>query len=396
MKKITFLFAVLALFFNSVSGQSVFTFETAVDNGDNVTETVDGVLLTVTGSPDLAIFDADLSGNYGGGTGYDIWTSSPSNSVTFTFDQPIDITSILAIEGDGSVATDYTFTPTGGGGSNAVVVATTPVFDGIVVDLNWVGVTSFTVTTSNGSGSYFMFDDLSFSPNSYVPPTPNIFAFETAVDNGDNITETVNGVLLTVTGSPDLAIFDADLSGNYGGGTGYDIWTSSPSNSVTFTFDQPIDINSILAIEGDGSVATDYTFTPTGGGGSNAVVVATTPVFDGIVVDLNWVGVTSFTVTTSNGSGSYFMFDDLSFSLNTLSTDDYVFEKTKVYPNPVENILHVKNISDLKSIKVYNNVGQLVLESKEAIIDVSLLSQGMYILQINTSLGTETKRIIKK
>ncbi|MEP5341645.1 MAG: T9SS type A sorting domain-containing protein, partial [Algibacter sp.] len=114
-------------------------------------------------------------------------------------------------------------------------------------------------------------------------------------------------------------------------------------------------------------------------------------------VDLNWTGVTSFTVTTSAGAGSWFFFDDLSLlSSGTLSTDDYVIQKARVYPNPVDNILYIKNITGLKSIKVLNDIGQQVLESTESSIDVSRLFQGMYLLQIDTNLGVETKRIIKR
>ena len=87
----------------------------------------------------------------------------------------------------------------------------------------------------------------------------------------------------------------------------------------------------------------------------------------------------------------------LSVSNDVLSVaDDDVPQKALVYPNPVENILYIKNMFDLKSINVYNHLGQLVLQSKEAIIDVSQLSKGMYVLQINTGQGIETKRIIKK
>ena len=90
-------------------------------------------------------------------------------------------------------------------------------------------------------------------------------------------------------------------------------------------------------------------------------------------------------------------FDNLSVSSATLS----VATKsngigTKVYPNPVENILHVKNISDLKFINIYNSLGQFVLQSKRESIDVNHLSKGLYFLQINTSKGVETKRIMKK
>ena len=55
-------------------------------------------------------------------------------------------------------------------------------------------------------------------------------------------------------------------------------------------------------------------------------------------------------------------------------------------------------MSDLKSIDVYNSLGQHVLQSKhkQKSVDMSHLTNGLYFLQIRTALGTETKRIIKK
>jgi hypothetical protein len=145
-------------------------------------------------------------------------------------------------------------------------------------------------------------------------------------------------------------------------------------------------------MDGNGS-SIDYTFTPTGG--SNSPVVQS--LSGGFATaNLNWTDVTSFTVTST---GSWFAFDNLYLSvsndvLSAAAAD--VPQKALVYPNPVENILYIKNSLDLKSINVYNHLGQLVLQSKEATIDVSQLSKGMYFLQINTGQGIETKRIIKK
>ena len=362
---------------------TIFEFETASDNGDNVTETIDGITVTAQGGGDFQLLDAS---DYGGSTAFVLYQPSDVSSVTFTFDQAVDINSILAMEGNG-VAVDYTFTPTGG--SNSSVMASVPAGDGISVDLNWTGVTSFTVTTSSGSGSSFTFDNLSV--DAIVSPPSTIFEFETASDNGDNVTETIDGITVTAQGGGDFQLLDAS---DYGGSTAFVLYQPSDVSSVTFTFDQAVDINSILAMEGNG-VAVDYTFTPTGG--SNSSVMSSVPSNDGISVDLNWTGVTSFTVTTSSGSGSSFTFDNLSVDASeSLSiTDDYTYQKVKVYPNPVENMLYIKTSSELKSIKLYNNLGQQILQNNNEIINMSNLPKGMYFLQIISSKRTETKRIIK-
>jgi hypothetical protein len=365
---------------------TIFQWETATDNGDNITETIDGITVTVTGGDES--FQLLNGGGYGGSTANILYhPASNVSSVTFVFSEAVDVNSILAMEGT-TIAADYTFTPMGG--SNSPVVASVPANDGISVDLNWTGVTSFTVTTSDASGSAFTFDDLSVSPNTYVPST--IFQWETATDNGDNITETIDGITVTVTGGDES--FQLLNGGGYGGSTANILYHPvSNVSSVTFVFSEAVDVNSILAMEGT-TIAADYTFTPIGG--SNSPVVASVPANDGISVDLNWTGVTSFTVTTSDVSGSAFTFDNLSVEGSTLSVTINNIQKVKVYPNPVTNTLYIKNALGLKSINVYNNVGQLVLQSKNESIDMSQLSQGLYLLQIHTDHGTETKRIIKK
>ncbi|MDO5969405.1 T9SS type A sorting domain-containing protein, partial [Flavivirga aquimarina] len=77
-------------------------------------------------------------------------------------------------------------------------------------------------------------------------------------------------------------------------------------------------------------------------------------------------------------------------------TDDYAFQKAQVYPNPVEDMLYVKHVSDLKLIKVYNHLGQQVLQNNQERIDVSGLPSGIYFLQIHAGSITETKKFIKK
>ncbi|HEX9825050.1 MAG TPA: T9SS type A sorting domain-containing protein, partial [Flavobacteriaceae bacterium] len=172
-------------------------------------------------------------------------------------------------------------------------------------------------------------------------------------------------------------------------------WTTEP---VTFTFSEPVDVHSMLLIEYTGATDVDFTFSTTDG--TNASHMVTTAAGYGLAsespVNLNWVGVTSFTLTPTNPGSP--LFDHLTVSPSTaLSVSEVnTFQTAKVYPNPVENILTIKNVSDLKSITVYNSLGQLVLQSKKKQLDVSHLSKGLYFLQIHSGQGIETKRIIKK
>lgn len=227
-----------------------------------------------------------------------------------------------------------------------------------------------------------------------------VFDWETSIDNGPDVTETVDGITVTVTSPGTSGISqDADY-GNamYGGVEGLAIARANiTTDPVIFTFSEPVDVHTILVVEAAFSNM-NWTFSTTDGTNADKVISFTNS--DGIAsespVSLNWTGVTSFSVTPS--ADSYMLFDKLSVSPSTsLSIEDnYISQYVKVYPNPVKNILTIKNVSGLKSITVYNNLGQMVLQSKKKQLDVSHLSKGMYVLQIHSGQGIETKRIIKQ
>lgn len=74
-----------------------------------------------------------------------------------------------------------------------------------------------------------------------------------------------------------------------------------------------------------------------------------------------------------------------------------------VYPNPVNNVLNIQNnsLSEIDVIAVFDVNGRLILKELEnlksnAELDLSELTTGMYFVEISSSEGTITKRIIKK
>ena len=68
-----------------------------------------------------------------------------------------------------------------------------------------------------------------------------------------------------------------------------------------------------------------------------------------------------------------------------------------VYPNPAHNVVHISG-ADVAHIKIFNNIGQLILTQHNTnIINVSPLTSGIYLLTIETSTGgIVQKKIIKK
>ncbi len=90
-------------------------------------------------------------------------------------------------------------------------------------------------------------------------------------------------------------------------------------------------------------------------------------------------------------------------TFKTLGTPDFDFARYfTVYPNPAKADLNitVKEAINVKSMSVYNTLGQLVLAlpnaAKVSKIDVSSLSTGNYFLKIKTDKGSSSEQFIKE
>ena len=80
-----------------------------------------------------------------------------------------------------------------------------------------------------------------------------------------------------------------------------------------------------------------------------------------------------------------------------LSTEAYINEFGTIYPNPVKDILTIKDVNQISKISIYTLSGQLLIEQKgnTNTIDISEFKDGIYILTISTDLGEINKKIIK-
>ncbi len=112
--------------------------------------------------------------------------------------------------------------------------------------------------------------------------------------------------------------------------------------------------------------------------------------------------------TFSNTASIYFDYNfpivtnTATTTIATLAVQDFEFSNYfNVYPNPVAEVLNIgtKDNIAVKSINIYNAVGQLVLvvpnAQDVATIDVSSLTTGNYFVKINTDKGTSNTKFIK-
>ena len=119
----------------------------------------------------------------------------------------------------------------------------------------------------------------------------------------------------------------------------------------------------------------------------------------------------SLGTTINNKASIYFDYNDpintntVSTTFSALSNNDLSFDGYfNLSPNPTSSILnlHVKNEVNLKSLEIYNPLGQLVLTKESDInatnipLDVTGLKDGVYVISIVTDKGKTSKRFIKK
>ena len=66
-----------------------------------------------------------------------------------------------------------------------------------------------------------------------------------------------------------------------------------------------------------------------------------------------------------------------------------------IYPNPVDEYLHIEGLEQVNKIRIYNQLGQTVLRSVSGyMIDVSEIKPGLYIIEIITNTQTFKQQLI--
>lgn len=92
------------------------------------------------------------------------------------------------------------------------------------------------------------------------------------------------------------------------------------------------------------------------------------------------------------------IFSENSTAVLSNSKFEYLAENTSLYPNPASEKLEIRLPKDivLKSVSVYNLLGQKVLSSAVNTLFVESLNSGIYNVQIETLEGVFNKKFIKK
>src|SRR5690554_1986794 len=97
-----------------------------------------------------------------------------------------------------------------------------------------------------------------------------------------------------------------------------------------------------------------------------------------------------------NYSGAAFI-DDVNINYGSLSVQEETLNSWAIYPNPVKDILYMERLDQVKSYVIYDVAGRKLEQFHNTTkqINVSHLSNGVYLLQIHTDKGQVSKKFIK-
>ena len=86
--------------------------------------------------------------------------------------------------------------------------------------------------------------------------------------------------------------------------------------------------------------------------------------------------------------------------IENLNVENFVFNQLSFYPNPVENQLNLRAKTPIENLKVYNILGQEVLQESPNTLETQLQTQnlptGIYLIQVTLQGVQKSYKIIKK
>lgn len=90
-----------------------------------------------------------------------------------------------------------------------------------------------------------------------------------------------------------------------------------------------------------------------------------------------------------------------SCAITGINNTSETIENVSVYPNPVLNNTHIKSYENLKSVKVFDVLGNVLVNetianTNEYEINMSTFQTGVYFVEINSEKGAVIKKIHKK
>lgn len=118
------------------------------------------------------------------------------------------------------------------------------------------------------------------------------------------------------------------------------------------------------------------------------------------LIDSNSNGYVDYTITPINNTSIGNTFTSRVNILSPLNSESFILDNLKMSPNPVIDNLNIENDNQIKNIRIYNQLGQMVLSKEmnnnKGQLDLSFISSGIYTIFIETDNRIVNKKLIKK
>lgn len=118
--------------------------------------------------------------------------------------------------------------------------------------------------------------------------------------------------------------------------------------------------------------------------------IGLTPDYDQLVV---------FPDFQARGSDQVIYFDNVFGEAANIGLNETVASTAKIYPNPGQGEFHIESPTMIKSLKVFNTTGQLVISQVvnglQTDVDAAALSSGVYFIQVEKDNSIEKIRWVK-
>jgi chitodextrinase len=384
----------------AVTGYDVYQGATLIATATGTTHAVTG--LTASTAYTFSVKAKDAAGN----------ASASSNVVNVTTLAPIVDTTAptapTALTASGTTATTTNLSWTAA--TDNVAVTAYDVYQGATLKAT-VTTTTYAVTGLTASTAY-TFSVKAKDAAGNVSASSNVVNVTTLISTLTYCTSQGNSVADELIGRVQLGTINNASTG----GTGYTDFTSISTN-VTLGTANTITITPTWTgtkYKEGYSVWIDYNkdgdFTDAGEQVWTKAASTTTPVSGSFTIPATaTLGATRMRVSMKyNGTPtacetfSYGQVEDYTVNIisaaKEIATSRNTIADIKLYPNPTSSALNVSSVSENTTFKVYNLLGQTVMNGKlsNGSIDVSSINAGNYILEVTDNGTTSTKRFVKQ
>lgn len=118
------------------------------------------------------------------------------------------------------------------------------------------------------------------------------------------------------------------------------------------------------------------------------------------LIDSNSNGYVDYTITPINNTSIGNTFTARVNILSPLNSESFILDNFTLSPNPVVDNLNIENDSQIKNIRIYNQLGQMIfsniINENKKTLNLSNLSSGIYTIFIETETRLINKKIIKQ